>query len=184
MSGWSRFLGVSLRPFTGHAPHSLLLRGAIQVGLCIFFFVVGVRLATGDELAGHATELAYMRRTLFLAGIAVTAVALMGATQLVIGLLDLVPRRQVTGVVLSVRRRRFLDFLPRFAERMLYDRRGDGAIDRRKERTEVVLRTPEGDRQWTLRSHRTRRELRVGEHVRLTVSPIAGYVASVEPLGR
>lgn len=184
LGGWSRFLGVTLRPWAGAAPLSLIVRGAIQCAVCVFFSVLVLRIAGSPEgtemalLAGGGGSL----RGWAVIVIAFTAVvAAIGACRVVVGILDLVPRRSVTGTVVSLRERRVLDVLPVLGQRALFENRQSG-IDKRRARTEVVLRTDTGDRQWTVRAARIRRDLRVGARVRLSVTPIAGYVARAEEL--
>lgn len=103
------------------------------------------------------------------------------AARILVGVLDLAPRRRVTGTVLSMRDRKFADFLPHIAQQLIF-RRNANAIDRRKVRREVVLSTESGERQWTIRKLATQRQLAVGSHVTLTVTPLAGHVAAVEVL--
>lgn len=182
MSGWTRFLGITLRPWAGHSPWSLLLRGAIQVGISAFFFVLMARFAAGDGFTATAQEMTALRQLAFPVMIVVALMAGLGLFQLVIGALDLVPRRQVTGTVVDVRERRLGDFLPMPLQRMVFERNPQ-SIDRRRYRTEVVLDTPDGRRQWTVRSHSVRRALRRGAHVRLSVTPLAGYIAGVQHMG-
>lgn len=176
---WSRRFGVSLRPWTGHSPLGLIIRGVIHVAICLFMLNLLIRLAKGDEFAASAEEMSYLRNFAILGIIAVVVLAALGALKVVVGVLDLVPRSTVTGIVLSMRSRKFGDFLPVILQRMIFER-NQNAIDRRKERRELVLQTPDGIRQWTIRKARFANELTEGSRVQITVSPLIGYVASVQ----
>lgn len=175
---WSRILGVTLRPWSGHSPLALVLRGALQAALCIFLFVVFARMRT--ELPDQADQAyASLQKFTTLALVALVVVVMLAAAKILVGVLDLIPRRTVVGHVASLTQRSAGDILPHPLQRMIFDRNRTGD-DRRRQRTELVLHTPEGTRQWTVRNHKARRALQVGQHVRLTVSPILGYVAKVE----
>ncbi len=175
---WSRILGVSLRPWSGESPASLVIRGAIQIALCLFFVWFAVRLATDDEITEAAGELASLRLIAVLIIVPAVVVAAMGVARVGVGIIDFLSSGEVTGTVMSVRDRRTFDFLPHPILEMIY-RRNTNSIDRRKRRTEVVLRTDDGVRQWTVRKSRARRDLRPGSTVRLTVTPLAGYISRV-----
>ncbi|HHW83102.1 MAG TPA: hypothetical protein GX743_04695 [Actinomycetales bacterium] len=175
---WSRTLGISLRPWSGQAPWSLLLRGGIQCAVSIAILVLSIRLTGAVEASAAAAEEGMLRNLAIFMAIAAAVTALLGAARAVVGLLDLAPRRTVSGTVASLEKRKFLDFLPRIAQRYIFER-GPNGIDRRRERLEVVLHTPDGLQQWTVRKPSIRRQLSRGAHVRLTVTPLAGYVAEV-----
>src|SRR5690606_35387397 len=104
-----------------------------------------------------------------------------GALKVLVGILDLVPRKSVAGVVLSVSERKIGDFLPVLAQRVIFER-NENNLDRRRTRTEVVLLTDQGQHQWTVRNSRIARALSTGARVQLTVTPLVGYVAKVETL--
>ncbi|HHU37758.1 MAG TPA: hypothetical protein GXZ45_00480 [Propionibacterium sp.] len=177
---WSRRLGISLRPWSGHSPHGLLLRGAIQTAVSVFVVVVGLRLRGADEFAAGAGELESLRAVALFLVIGAVATGLLGVARIVVGAIDLLPRATVTGTVLSLDDRQALDFLPNALQHAIFTRNPQN-IDKRRPRTEVVLDTADGVRQWTVRSARARRQLRRGATVRLVVTPLAGYVARVEP---
>lgn len=177
-NSWSRTLGISLRPWSGHAPWSLLLRGGIQTAVSIFVLVLSLNLARAGDSTGTLGELGMLRNLAVFMAVAAGVTALIGLARIVVGLLDLTPRRNVSGTVVSLEDRKFLDFLPRIAQRYIFER-GPNGIDRRQERREVVLDTPEGHQQWTVRKASIRRQLRQGAHVSLTVTPLAGYVSEV-----
>lgn len=177
-NSWSRTLGMTLRPWSGYSPLSLILRGAVQIAISIFFLVFAVRLLSPDE--DNAQALRYLSGTAAIVLVSAAIVALLGAVRIVIGVLDLLTSRTVVGTVMSMSDRRFLDFLPEQLEHVIFAR-GQG-IDRRRVRTEVVLSTASGQRQWTVRKRALRTSLRPGTTVRLTVTPLAGYVSSVETL--
>ena len=182
-SGWSRLLGVSLRPWSGESPASLIIRGVLQAAISIFFLVLILRLpAAGKDLA-TVGELQYLRGLAILASVALAVTALIGLVRLTVGILDLVPRRSVSGTIVSIRERKFGDILPYMAQRKIFERRETG-LDRRKSRIEVVLETDAGPRQWTVRSFKMRRDLHLGAQVQLSVTPLTGYVARGETLTR
>lgn len=178
---FSRVMGISFRPWSGESPASLVIRGIIQVALCGFFLWFAVRLATGDELTEVAGELASLRLLGGLIMIAAMVLALMGLIRIGIGVIDFLSSREVTGIVLSVRDRLALDFLPHPVLELIYHR-NPHKIDTRKRRTEVVLQTNTGVRQWTVRRNRVARDLRRGSEIRMTVTPLAGHVSAVAPL--
>lgn len=176
---WSRILGVSLRPWTGRSPLGLIVRGGIQVAINVYLFSLLTRLAQGDEFAATAGEMDYLRNFALIGMVVVVVIGVLGALKIVIGVLDLFPRTTIAGTVLSVRDRKVGDFLPMIAQRMIFERNAQ-ALDRRKERKELVLQTPDGIRQWTIRKTSVLRELEVGAVVQVSVSPLVGYVSSVQ----
>ncbi len=177
VSAWSRFLGISLRPWSGFAPSSLLLRGVIQVALFGFVLSLLMPYSLNKTIPGMPAEMtASLRGGAVLLMIVFALAFVRGAAQLVVGAVDLVPRRTVTGTVVSLQERKTGDFLPVLAQQAIFARNNHGT-DRRQPRTEVVLDTPSGTQQWTVRNARVRRELLPGRHVQLVVSPIVGYVA-------
>lgn len=178
---WARMLGISLRPWSGHAPLSLILRGLIHLAFCAFIITLIIRFGGSDGVTGTDEELALVRGLVTPAVIVLVVLAGIGAARALVGVVDLIPRKSVAGVVVSVQERKVGDFLPVLAQRLIFERNATG-IDRRRRRTEVVLATDTGERQWTVRSRRVEREIAVGARVRLTVTPLAGHVAKVEPL--
>lgn len=183
VNNWSRKLGVTLRPWAGTAPLGLLISGAIQAAVCVAFLVYVLPMAHAADLGQDLVAVEYVQRLIWGVGLVFGVMLLIGVAKLIVGVVDLVPRQQVTGRVLSLRERRFADFLPPFVHQMVQQRlrgRDSHVVDNRKVRTEVVLQTPQGLRQWTVRSHRTRRDLVVGSQVRLTVTPLLGHIAKVE----
>lgn len=176
---WSRILGVSLRPWTGRSPLGLIVRGTIQVAINVYLFSLLTRLAKGDEFTATTGEMDYLRNFALIGMVVVVVVGLLGALKIVIGVLDLFPRSTITGTVISVRDRKLGDFLPTIAQRMIFERNAQ-ALDKRKLRKELVLQTPDGIRQWTIRKTSVLRELDTGTVVQVTVSPLVGYVSSVQ----
>lgn len=175
---WSRFLGVSLRPWSGQNPLILIISGVIQVVLfsVITVFILGMR----SELDSSLGEYAEFGTFLLLLGIVFAGIVLLALLRIIVGVIDLVPRIQVQGVVESVSDRRVGDFLPQMFQRMLFNRISNNGLDKRQTRTELVLRTDKGHRQWTVRSRKARKKLRVGEMVTISASPLMGYVSNVE----
>lgn len=178
LNTWSRTLGVSLRPWSGYAPWSLIIRGVIQGAVSVLILVFLIRGAL-SQLEASASELEFLRGWVFFAIVGVSVVLLIAVLRIVVGIIDLVPRSTVQGTVVSLRDRKTGDILPRLAQRAIFER-NPNSIDRRRERLELVLDTPDGVRQWTVRNTRLRQDLVTGSTVRITVSPLVGYVASVE----
>lgn len=184
VTSWTRMLGISLRPFTGHSPISLILRGAIQSGVCIFFIVIGLQMsATVKEISAVDAGAKQMTGLLVMFGFVVVMMLIYGLAKIVVGVLDLVPRSTVPGTVVSISERKFLDFLPDFVNNALWDRNNPGGqswSEKRKVRHEVVLDTGSGTKAWTVRNRKRINALVPGQRVTLTVSPIVGYVEKIE----
>lgn len=174
---WSRVVGISLRPWSGRSPLSLIIRGAIQ--LVVSAFVISFMIGLRAEAKNSPEAAAVLGTFLLIMIITFAGFILMALAQLVMGVLDLFPRQTVHGVVLSLEERKMGDVLPYFLQRLIFERNSN-SLDRRKRRTELVLRTDKGVRQWTVRNSRARRELQVGRAVAITASPLLGYVANVE----
>lgn len=181
VNGWSRMLGVTVRPWSGHSPISLIVRGAVNAAIGVFFIVLALRMLSPNPADETAVAMRSLRGLAI--GMLLTAIiiALMGCAKILVGVLDLAPRQSVVGTVFSLHDRKFLDFLPTVVRHAIFQRH-DSSYDRRRTRYEVVLATATGHRQWTVRKSAMRALLTVGTTVRLTVSPLAGYVASVDPL--
>lgn len=175
---WSQFLGVSLRPWSGHAPVALIVRGLIHVVIFGIIVVALFRLINGEAVVMTSQDASVIRGLIIPMLVVFSCFVLLGAARVVLGALDFLPRRQVEGLVLSVRERKVGDFLPPFVQRYIFER-NPNTLDRRRARTEVVLQTDTGEHQWTVRRSQFERELVVGTRVRLTVSPLVGYVAAV-----
>lgn len=176
---WSRILGVSLRPWSGRSPLGLIIQSVIQIVIfsIISSFVIGLRA----EAQNTPEAFAALGALLFIMIISFIGLILLALVQLAVGIIDLVPRKTVRGVVESVDERKIGDVLPYFAQQMVFNR-NPNRMDKRRSRTELVLRTDKGVRQWTVRSSKARRQLRIGQTVSITISPLVGYVASVEVL--
>lgn len=180
---WSRVLGVSLRPWSGDSPLTLLLRGAVQVALSCFFLWLAFRLMTDDSLRAYTAETSSIRMFGVLIAVAAIAIALIGVARICVGLLDSLSTRQVSGTVVSVRDRQTLDFLPHSLLQLVYHR-NPHKIETRRRRTELVLDTPTGTRQWTVRKRHLASGLRPGATVQLTVTPLAGHVSNITAVPR
>lgn len=178
---WSRRLGVSLRPWSGEAPLSLILRGAIHVVISAFFLSLILRIPGEVGIGGSSEELRFLGGLMTLVSVALVVLIVIGLARVSVGIVDTMRRQTVTGTVLSLRDRKALDLLPRLAQRAVFERRANG-MDNRRVRTELVLETEDGARQWTVRSTRIRGELEPGARVRLTVTTLAGHIAAVERL--
>lgn len=181
MSSWQRLLGISLRPWSGHSPTGLLIRGAIQIVVFGILIYAIANLLSGNDESAPVEQLAPLGGLAIMMIIVFSLTLLRALALIVVGGLDLFPRQTVSGTVVSMHSRRVGDFLPTFVQHQIFARRNSNGIDPRKTRFEVVLATPEGHRQWTVRHSRIRNQLREGAHVRLEVSPLVGYVARVHP---
>lgn len=178
---WSQFLGVSLRPWSGHAPLALILRGLIHVVIFGIIVVALFRLINGEAGVMTSQDASVIRGLIIPMLVVFIFFVFLGAARVVLGALDFLPRRQVEGVVLSVRERKVGDFLPTLVQRSIFERNPNN-LDRRRVRTEIVLQTQTGEHQWTVRNRQVERDLVVGARVELTVSPLVGYVAGVREL--
>lgn len=182
---WSRVLGVTLRPWSGQAPWRLLLSGTIQAVVCVAFLIYVSPMAEAYQ-TDAALAAIDLHRIVWMVSVIFIVLLLIGVAKIIIGALDLIPRVEVTGQVLSMRDRKFADFLPQFVHSALQARRSGNThvTDNRKVRHEVVVQTPQGVRQWTVRSYRLRNELTVGSHVRMVTTPLLGHITKVERLSR
>ncbi len=178
VSSWARFLGVTLRPWAGQSPGSLIIRGAIQTIVAAILVYYGMRLS-GEEGSLEPAVRPLLFPIMVVAIFTIGYLLLVGLSSLVVGILDFVPRRTVTGQVRSHQERKFGDFLPRFVQRQIWSR-SSGSMDRRKTRWEVVISTDQGDKALTIRKMKTRRLLAIGSYVTVKITPIAEYVDKAE----
>lgn len=176
-TGWARFLGITLRPWSGHSPFSLLLRGGIQTAIAVGLAYLAMTMDR-DEVALDPAVRSILVPVLLIAIITVGYLLLTGVSSLVVGVLDFGPRKTFTGQVVSDRERKLGDFLPLFVQRMIWNR-GSG-IDKRKTRWEVVLRTDTGEQAFTVRKFATRRLLQSGAYVTVQATPVAHYIDKVQ----
>lgn len=184
MTSWTRMLGITLRPFTGHAPISLIMRGVVQSGICIFFLVIGIKMqGTLNEVSAVDAGAKQLSGLFIMFGFVVVMMLIYGLAKVVVGVLDLVPRSTVPGTVVSISERKFLDFLPDVVNNALWDRgnnTGQSWSEKRRVRHEVVVDTGTGTKAWTVRNLKKVRALAPGQRITLTVSPIVGYVEKIE----
>ena len=179
---WARTAGLSLRPWSGHSPLSLIMRGLIQGAVAAVLLYFGL-IMRNDDIAVTEAEIGALRGVTTLI-IAVCAIfVIIAVARIGIGIADLMGSKTVEGKVVDVGTRRFGDILPGFAQEMIFSRR-DNSYDGRRYRTEVVLETSDGIKSWTVRDRRAKKLLQPGVHVRMTVTPIAGSVSNVHPIGR
>lgn len=188
---WSRILGVSLRPWSGTSPARLLISGVFQTVLCVFFVWLAIRLATDDELAEFGSELTQAGERPVtgiiagLIGLVAVGVGILALLRLAAGVIDLIGSREVTGVVVSIGERRTLDVLPTQIAQMILNRgRNNHGGNTRRYRTELVVDTGSGVRQWTIHDQRTVRGVNRGVPIRMRVTPIAGHVSNLTVLPR
>ena len=177
-------LGVSLRPWSGHSPISLIVRGVLEFAICIILLITGLNMrATMREMSAVDDGARQVGGFLALAGFALVVLALVAALRITVGVFDLVPRKSVPGTVVQVSERRFLDFLPDYVNNALWDRNGQAGrscSERRKVRHELWIDTRDGIRAWTMRDIRKAHGIRIGQRVTVVASPLLGYVDRLE----
>lgn len=179
---WARTAGLSLRPWSGHSPTSLIIRGAIHVAVSGVVLYFAFRMRSEDEFAtATEAEFDFIRSFSTLIIIACIVTIIVAAVRIAIGIFDLVSAKTVEGMVVDVGRRRLGDILPGFAQEMIFSRRSHG-YDTRRYRTEVVIETRDGVKSWTVRNSRAEQLLQPGAHVRMKVTPIAGSVSQVQQI--
>lgn len=161
------------------------MRGGIQVAICVFFlFIVPGMVGEVSEV-----ELSGFRSALVLGAIVLVVMSLLGVAKIVVGVLDFMGRTDVHGRVMSLQDRRLGDVLPGFVQNMVVNssllRGSNVGRDARRYRTELVLNTPDGVKQWTLRGRGRRQTmLTVGQDVTISVTPIAGHVSNIRGMTR
>lgn len=179
---WARTAGLSLRPWSGHSPTSLIIRGAIHVAVSGVVLYFAFRMRSEDEFAtATESEFDFIRSFSTLIIIACIVMIIVAAVRIAVGIFDLVSAKTVEGRVVDVGTRRLGDILPGFAQEMIFSRR-DSSYDSRRYRTEVVVETREGMKSWTVRNSRAKQLLQPGTHVRMKVTPIAGSVSQVQQI--
>ncbi len=91
-------------------------------------------------------------------------------------------RRTVEGTVIGLAERQYGDVLPPILQHFIWsrgtDENGYSRQDRRRTRVQLTLHTKAGVRSWTVRQ-RIANRVAEGDRVRLTVSPLIGYVSDV-----
>src|SRR5690606_37935085 len=102
------------------------------------------------------------------------------ALRVAVGLFDLFTRRTDEGVVLAVRDRIRGDVLPGIVQELIWSR-GD-KVDTRTSTLQVTLDAGSGPAMWQLRNN-LGVQLAPGQRVRLTTTPLTGYVKKVERFG-
>lgn len=134
VNAWSRFLGISLRPWSGTAPAAMLVRGLISTMICILFLTLAARFVGGGaDAASTGTDLSFLPNW---AIVVLALLALISSLRMMIGLIDLFSRHTVTGTVVSIEDRKIGDFLPKIVQEMIDEgrfRSGDHhGLDRRR----------------------------------------------------
>lgn len=183
-------LGRRLRPWWGQAPSKLITRGVVQGALfgllgygCIQVLAGNVDLSD-PALADHERWIDVVATVgLVLAGLAIVY----SAIRIIVGAIDLTSRKTVEGVLVSARHRHLGDTLPGPVQWGLEMRRRQQARSAsgyeydqsRRTRLEIVVDTPHGPKSWNVR-HKHFHESLVGQPIRLTASPLLGYVREVE----
>ena len=184
MTSWTRMLGISLRPFTGHSPLSLIVRGAIQAAVNVFFLVIGIKMqGTLNEVSAVDAGAKQPSGWVIVFGFVVVMLLIYGLAKIVVGVLDLVPHSTFPGTVVSISERQFLDFLPDVVNNALWDsdnNTGQSWTEKRSVRHEVVVDTGAGTKAWTVRNPKKVRALAPGRRITPTVSPIVGYAKKIE----
>lgn len=174
-------LGRRLRPWWGSSPYRLLGRGLVQgvIGGVLGYGALGILTGRYEV----PTDLPVAPGTIRLVAIGALVLAGLGLlyslVRVVVGALDLVPRLTVEGVVLGVVERELGDTLPWPVQVLLRAReRRRNHTQVRRTRRQLTLDTAQGRQSWTVR-HRFA-HLAEGQRVRLTATPLLGYVTRVE----
>lgn len=190
------------RPGWGEHPFRALVTGALQAAVAGAIAVGGFVVWTGrtDALDDVDPEaLIWIERGAMVVALVLAPVALYAAAKAVAGLVDLLPRRRVEGLVIRRRAIRAGDWIPRPLRLLWYSfsrssrpgthgshhhRRRPSEVDRyRRVRWWVALDDGE---QAKVGAYQVRpaiyRRAPQGARVRLSVSPILGYVKDVEVL--
>jgi hypothetical protein len=181
-AGAEHLLGRRLRPWWGTAPWQLALRGAIGAALFGAMAYGAFQVSRGSV---DLSEVEEQREVIEQVALPIAIVAALfsayGVLRLVVGLLDLFGRRTVEGVVVRKGERQVGDVLPRPLQRALLrrGRHGRSGIDNRRVRLELVVETADGPSSWNVR-RRIFTRTRQGQTVRLTATPLLGYVTSVD----
>lgn len=180
---WSRALGVTLRPWSGSSPLRLIISAVIQFAICVLFLWLALRMMTSDELAASGIETPALKTLTIVMAVAAVLLGLFSIVRLVVGVIDLTSSREVAGTVMSLRERQPLDILPRPLALAILTRGGRRSQpDSYRYRTEVVVDTGSGVRQWTIDNRRRAVGVRPGVRVRMKVTPIAGHVSRLTVL--
>lgn len=157
----------------------------MQIAISGFFlFIVPGMVGEVSEV-----ELSGFRSALVLGAVVLVVLLLLGVVKIVVGILDFMGRKDVHGRVVSLQDRRLGDVLPGFVQNMVVNsallRGSNVGRDARRYRTELVLNTPDGIKQWTLRGRGRRQSmLNVGQDVTISVTPIAGHVSNIRHMTR
>lgn len=184
----SNLLGITLRPWSGMAPARLAMHGLVHAAIGIFVSYWCIRIA-GGSLQGDTEEVAKIASVIRMLAFPLTVLGLLftlyGLLRLVVGILDLTPRHEVTGIVVMAGSRQFGDVLPRIVQDLIFrrgrDNFGQRNNDNRRIRHELVLETAGGLKTYTVNPGMAL-SVRQGQQVRLSVSPLIGYVATCQAL--
>lgn len=179
---------LSLRPGWGKSPWSVALGGALQAAVYGLIAYAGLQVAGGEVDLSDLPEPA--QEWLPLAGLVVFAMAaagaLFGAVKVVLGVLDLFPRRVVEGEVVRARELRTGHRLPKVVQWLAWsgnDEHGQRRDLRRRVRHHVAIDDGTDD---SIVAHQVRsslfRSVRQGSRVRAKVSPLLGYVSEITEL--
>ncbi|MBP2413465.1 hypothetical protein JOF48_002264 [Arthrobacter stackebrandtii] len=184
----SNLLGISLRPWAGMSPAKLALRGLVHTAIGIFLVYWCLRIAAGG-LETDTAELSRIAGTVRVVAVPLAILfivfTLYGLLRVAVGVLDLVPRHEVTGTVVMAGARQFGDVLPRFVQDLVFRRGrdyfGSRNDDTRRTRHQIVVETLDGLKTYTVNPGMAL-SVRQGQQVRLSVSPLIGYVAKCQVL--
>lgn len=183
-------LGRRLRPWWGKSPGELIARGVIH-GAFLGLLAYGCIQVLTDNVDLDSADLEEQRRWIELAATVGLVLAGIGIAysllRVVVGTIDIAPRTSVEGVLVQARRRYLGDVLPGPVRSLLetrrrYAARRNGRYEydhHRRTRLEVIVETPDGPKSWNVRQKHFHESL-VGQRVRLTASPLLGYVRSIE----
>lgn len=183
-----KYLGRRLRPWWGLRPGTLAVRGLIQAVLLGALTIWLLRVAaesidTGDLDATLSDD--QIKTAAMIAAVAAGIGALVGVLRLIVGVIDMISRRTVEGMVVSSRERYPGDWMPGWARTALRFRRRfrhrhhHDVGHRGRSRYEIVIDTGSARQSWNVEQRRFDPRL-AGRRARITVTPLVGYVRGIE----
>lgn len=180
-----QLLGRRLRPWWGRSPYWLIPRGAVQ-GAIFALIAYGCMAVTAGRVdvaeLGLEQKQAWAERAAGIVLILAIIGVAYGTLRVVVGVLDLFTRGTVSGTVVGIAERKYGDFLPPIAQRLIWsnrrDEHGDRKGDRRRTRLQLTLQTDDGVQSWTVGTKFAGR-LAQGQKVQLRASTLLGHVSKV-----
>lgn len=183
-----------IRPWWGRSPVRLIISAAISfilIGIIIYYLLQyrADRAGSGDSFLDAAFELGSFEVGVMSLIFALLALwAAIGTIQVAVAVFDLMFTTTVEGLVVSVRRHQVSDVLPPILRNGFYifrnfrNRRNYQYRQTERGRLLVTLHTDsKGPRNWPMH-YKVRSRLPRGGRVRIRVTPLTGYIRSVEVL--